>query len=149
MFFKNRKIRVRVAGIIIRDGKMLLIAHKKGKSEYWLVPGGGIDYGESARDALVREMKEELSADVIVNDLIFSCDSIDPSGARHVLNLFFICEPRDSVLSIGDDPRLSRFDFFSADELANLKIHPPCGGQLIRLLNGIPQPIYQGAVWEE
>ncbi|HNX57706.1 MAG TPA: NUDIX domain-containing protein [Spirochaetota bacterium] len=149
MFFKNRNIRVRVAGIITRDNKVLLIAHKKGREEYWLVPGGGIDYGESARDALIREMKEELSADVLVNDLVFSCDSIDPSGARHVLNLFFLCDSDDSVLKIGDDPRLSRFDYFSAEELSGLTIHPPCSEQLIRLLKGIPQPVYQGSVWEE
>ena len=149
MFFKNRNIRVRVAGIIMRDNKVLLIAHKKGRDEYWLVPGGGIDYGESARDALIREMKEELSADVSVNDLVFSCDSIDPSGARHVLNLFFLCDSGSSGLKIGDDPRLSRFNYFSAEELSSLTIHPPCGEQLVRLLNGIPQPVYQGSVWEE
>ena len=44
-------------------------------------PGGGIDYGESAVEALVREMREELSIDVTVKDLVFSCDSIEPTGS--------------------------------------------------------------------
>ncbi|HEY1405774.1 MAG TPA: NUDIX domain-containing protein, partial [Spirochaetota bacterium] len=71
-FFKRKNIRVRVAGIVIRDQKILLIAHRKKNDEYWLVPGGGIDYGESADEALAREMCEELSVDVRVNDLSFS-----------------------------------------------------------------------------
>jgi ADP-ribose pyrophosphatase YjhB (NUDIX family) len=141
-------IRVRVAGVIAREDKILLIAHKKKGEEYWLPPGGGIDYGESAVEALVREMKEELSIDVTVKDLVFSCDSIEPTGNRHILNLFFACESEGQPI-LGNDKRLSRFGYFNSEELAVIKIFPPCSRQLINYLQGKPQPIYQGSIWEE
>jgi len=43
--FSRKMIRVRVAGVIVHDNRILLIAHKKKGEEYWLPPGGGIDYG--------------------------------------------------------------------------------------------------------
>lgn len=44
---KLKNTRVRVAGVLVEEGKLLLIAHKKKKNIYWLLPGGGVDYGES------------------------------------------------------------------------------------------------------
>jgi 8-oxo-dGTP pyrophosphatase MutT (NUDIX family) len=38
-------VRVRVAGILINHEGVLLIAHKKDEDVYWLLPGGGVDYG--------------------------------------------------------------------------------------------------------
>ena len=52
--------RVRVAGILIEDDRILLIEHTKNDKKYWLVPGGGVDWGESAAEALIREFKEEI-----------------------------------------------------------------------------------------
>ena len=43
--------RVRVAGILIEDDRILLIEHTKNNRKYWLVPGGGVDWGESAAEA--------------------------------------------------------------------------------------------------
>lgn len=44
-------------GVCVRDGKLLLCRAKGGKTTY--LPGGHIEFGETGRDALVREMKEE------------------------------------------------------------------------------------------
>ena len=87
----TKAVRVRAAALVVRDGKLLLIGHSKDGLKYWLVPGGGVDFGESVTEALSRELIEELSLLVEAEDLVFSCDSIDPSGRRHVLNLFFSC----------------------------------------------------------
>ncbi len=45
-------------GVAIADGKILLCRAKGGKSTY--LPGGHIEFGETGREALVREVKEEL-----------------------------------------------------------------------------------------
>jgi ADP-ribose pyrophosphatase YjhB (NUDIX family) len=44
-------VRVRVGGILITNDGILLIAHKKDNNVYWLLPGGGVDYGESLSEA--------------------------------------------------------------------------------------------------
>ena len=48
-------------GVCVRDGKLLLCRAKGGASTY--LPGGHIEFGETGRQALVREVKEELGVD--------------------------------------------------------------------------------------
>jgi len=81
--------RVRVAGILIEDGRILLIEHTKNDKKYWLVPGGGIDWGESASEALIREFKEETSLDIEVEKFLFISETIAPDKQKHVINLYF------------------------------------------------------------
>lgn len=49
----------RVTGIVIRDGKILLIHRFKQGAEYYVFPGGGVEEGETWEEALKREMLEE------------------------------------------------------------------------------------------
>ena len=59
--YKYKKLRVRVAGLIEDDdGRILFVRQRKKKKDYWLLPGGGVEFGETAIEALEREMKEEL-----------------------------------------------------------------------------------------
>ena len=48
-------------GVCIRDGKLLLCRAKGARTSY--LPGGHIEFGETGREALVREMKEETGLD--------------------------------------------------------------------------------------
>ncbi len=48
-------------GVCVVDGKILLCRAKGGKTTY--LPGGHIEFGETGRQALVREIKEELGLD--------------------------------------------------------------------------------------
>lgn len=57
----------KAAGIIIRD-KQLLVERSQGK-EFFISPGGSIEEGETAKQALVRELKEEFTIDVSEDDL--------------------------------------------------------------------------------
>jgi len=59
-------VRVAVAVILRRDGQVLLAQRPSGKvyAGYWEFPGGKLEPGESPRDALVRELHEELGLDV-------------------------------------------------------------------------------------
>ena len=54
-----------VRGLVIKEAKVLLVHRFKNGSEYWVVPGGGVEEGESKIKALVREMWEETSQKVI------------------------------------------------------------------------------------
>lgn len=59
----------KASGLIIIDRK-LLVERSKGK-EYFIHPGGKLEKGESAKQALVRELKEEFQIDVDEADLEF------------------------------------------------------------------------------
>ena len=53
-------IEVIARGVCIRDGRLLLCRAKGGKTTY--LPGGHVEFGETGRQALVREVREELGA---------------------------------------------------------------------------------------
>jgi TDG/mug DNA glycosylase family protein len=49
--------------VVDPDGRMLLLRYGSGYDQWWITPGGGIDYGESDEDALRRELREELGVE--------------------------------------------------------------------------------------
>ncbi|MCI8555877.1 MAG: NUDIX domain-containing protein [Clostridia bacterium] len=55
-------------GIIIRDNAVLTMFRRKVKegkvTEYYVLPGGGIEDGENSEETVVRELKEEMSVDI-------------------------------------------------------------------------------------
>ena len=53
--------RIRVSALLQRGGKILLCRHEKAGREHWLLPGGGVNGGETLVSALRRELAEECS----------------------------------------------------------------------------------------
>ena len=79
-----------VAAIIIKEGKVF--ATQRGYGDWkgwWEFPGGKIEPGEEPRAALVREIKEELDADISVGDLLETVEWDYPSF--HLTMHCYIC----------------------------------------------------------
>jgi ADP-ribose pyrophosphatase YjhB (NUDIX family) len=58
--------RVTVKGMYVRDGKLLLAREIDTHGiEHWVLPGGGLDFGESIESGLQREIHEEMGVDVV------------------------------------------------------------------------------------
>ncbi|HEX8834358.1 MAG TPA: NUDIX domain-containing protein [Abditibacteriaceae bacterium] len=83
-------------GVIIQDGAILVNRGRNAKTgvEYFALPGGHIDPGESSRTAVERELEEELNAKVSVGELVFVSESIYPGrheddGRRQEIVLYF------------------------------------------------------------
>lgn len=103
----GNKLRVRVCGICIENGKLLLIKHKNlGKGGYlWAPPGGGVDFGESVEECLLREFKEETGLIIKVSEFLFVSEFL--LYPLHAIELFFKVEQIGGELMIGSDPELS------------------------------------------
>ena len=79
-----------VAAIIIKDGEVF--ATQRGYGEFkgwWEFPGGKIESGECPKDALVREIREELDAEISVGDLLETVEWDYPNF--HLIMHCFVC----------------------------------------------------------
>ncbi|MGR3811250.1 NUDIX domain-containing protein [Jiulongibacter sp. NS-SX5] len=57
-------MRVRVAALIIQDNKLLTMKYNYGGVDLFNLPGGNLEFGEEKREALARELQEELCIEV-------------------------------------------------------------------------------------
>lgn len=63
--------RIRAVAITIKDGQVLLMHRRKNGREYYVFPGGGVEVGETVEQAVVRELIEEASMDIVPEKLLY------------------------------------------------------------------------------
>lgn len=56
--------RINTRAILIENNYIYLIFRRKNNKEYYVIPGGGLDVGETIEENVLREIKEELSVDI-------------------------------------------------------------------------------------
>ncbi|RSX54567.1 NTP pyrophosphohydrolase with NUDIX domain [Bifidobacterium dolichotidis] len=86
-----------VGAAIVRDGLVLCGQRGPGKSlaGFWEFPGGKIEAGETPREALQREIEEELRCEIHVDQLV--CSSEYDYDFGHVRLTTFICHLIDGT----------------------------------------------------
>ena len=144
--------RRRVAGILIENERILLIEHSKNDKKYWLVPGGGVDWGESTAESLIREYKEETNLDIEVESFLFLSETIAPDKEKHVINLYFKVKRKDTSkenLKLGNEEMLTDLKFFEKEKIKNIKLYPNIKEQIIKLLNKEEIVPYLGLLWDK
>ena len=144
--------RIRVAGILIEENKILLIQHHKNDKKYWLIPGGGNDWGETTKEALIREYKEETNMDIEVDEFLFFSETISPDKKRHVLNLFYKIHrnnKNDSIIKLGEEAVLTDLKFVTKEELETMTIYPNIKENLLKLMNNEKIRTDLGSLWND
>lgn len=94
------KRRVNVRAIIWRQGKLLAVKHKSkdgGESDYWALPGGGLDPLETLEDGITREIIEELGVTPKIGRLLIGQQlKSGRNGRDEELEFFFhVANPND------------------------------------------------------
>ena len=100
-FYGNR-LRIRACAICIQNDALLLVNHRMNEGDFWSPPGGGIEFGESALDCLIRELKEETGLEGSQGEFIFAAEFIQPP--LHAVELFFHVPILEGTLAPGRDP---------------------------------------------
>ena len=122
---------IHVVAAIIREGEKLF-ATQRGYGEYkdkWEFPGGKVEENEAPEDALIREIKEELDADITVSGFLTTVEYDYPEF--HLSMDCFLAELKDgSSLSLKEHEAAK---WLSKDELGSVD-WLPADLTIIRLL---------------
>lgn len=139
----------RVSVIVVADEQILLVKHRKGNRQYWVLPGGRLEYGESFEECAVREMKEETGLEVAVDEFVFLSEAIAPDRSRHIVNVYLTAHVTGGILKLGDEPVLAAVDYLPIKDLESLTLFPPVGKIVIDSLPSTTKGCirYLGNLW--
>ncbi|MEO8289757.1 MAG: NUDIX hydrolase [Gaiellaceae bacterium] len=144
--------RIRVSAVLRREGRTLLIRQEKPGREYWMLPGGGVNGGETLVQAVHRELLEEcgIEEDLPLEGPIAVVESISPDRppTKHVVHIVFAGHlgGRSLEAVTSRDAAVRGHRLFGVDELLGLPIHPPIQRFLARWETGDPV-VYLGSMW--
>jgi len=100
------RIRAISVGLLIHDGRVLLESYPANgrHAEFLRVPGGGIEFGETAAAAVVREFREELDAPLDEVELLAVTENIydAPGGGGHeIVHVYRVSSTALAALAVG------------------------------------------------
>lgn len=118
----GNRVRVRVCGLCWTSEGLLMVNHRLADNrDFWAPPGGGIEFGETHAETLIREFGEETNLKIVPGEFLFACEFID--RPLHAIELFFRVTADPSGLRAGSDPELPIITdarFLSAAEIASM-----------------------------
>jgi 8-oxo-dGTP diphosphatase len=102
----GNQLRVRVCGICVQDGKILLINHAgmNESGEFWSPPGGGLQFGETIEDCLKREFLEETNTVISIGKFLKIREFLKPPF--HAIELFYEVKIESGIVKMGFDPEM-------------------------------------------
>jgi ADP-ribose pyrophosphatase YjhB (NUDIX family) len=135
----SARFNFRVAAVAIRGGRVLV--HRRVDEDFWSLPGGRVEMRETTREALAREMREELGVRADVGRLLWIVENFFDYDARayHELSFFYRVRlparfPR-APFRARDGRHTFAFHWHALAELRSLALRPSF---LVRSLRRLP-----------
>jgi ADP-ribose pyrophosphatase YjhB (NUDIX family) len=123
--------RIRAAGILIEEGKILLVKVKDHTGIYWIPPGGGMESEDaSTKETLRREFKEETNLQVQVGDLLCVREFKEQSPLRYHAEFFYVIEnyvgepSKENLVGLNDQEYIQEVEWVRVEDLKNLRVYP-------------------------
>ena len=107
---------------IYNDNHEFILIKRKNDpfKDYWALPGGFVDYGETTEHAAIREAKEETSIDVKLEKLFNVYSDPDRDPRRHTVSVFYLAHGNFDDAKADDDAK--DIAVFSFDDLEGKRI---------------------------
>ncbi|MGV8086493.1 MAG: NUDIX domain-containing protein [Candidatus Woesearchaeota archaeon] len=128
------KIIIRAATITISDGKVLLVNSKYSSDEYYLFPGGGVEFGETIEEGAIRETLEETGIKVSIKKLVHVNEYIFKSDwTKRSIAMFFLSEKiGDNFNTLtNDNGKIKSIEWVDIKKLDTIDIHPKILAELL------------------
>lgn len=113
---ENVKFHITVKGIVIYNNKILIMKKVKPSTDglgYWELPGGGLEYGETPHEALIRELREETGLDIKILKPVYTFTAIRPD--YQTVGIGFLSIPTNNHVTISEEH--TDFKFVETSEL--------------------------------
>src|SRR5438105_11293805 len=96
--------RIGVFALIFNNQKQILLGHRR-DIDWWNLPGGGMEAGETVEEAVGREVREETGLEVEVEQLV----GVYSKPQKHEIVLAFRCRVIGGILQATEEIRESRY----------------------------------------
>lgn len=101
----NRSSGFRAGGLIVKNNKLLVIRQILGDEEFYTIPGGTWETGETLEETCRREVLEEFGIDVEVKKLVFLLDT------KQRLAFYFACTTSETEIELGGPEKERMTDY--------------------------------------
>ena len=113
------------AAIVNPEGKLFLaLRSMKAKNErgLWETPGGGSEFGETMKQTVIREMKEEYGILVTPIQLLHTYDHILKEDGQHWIAVTFLCKIKSGKPTIKEPAKCEDIGWYSLEEAKKLPL---------------------------
>ena len=113
-----------VGAFIFNKDNQLLLAKSYKWRDFWIVPGGHIEWGESIEQAVRREVKEEVGLDVEDVELVATYEGIFPKEfheKKHFIYLQCRCKTSNDQKVKKDNREIQEYQWFTLEEAKSLQ----------------------------
>src|SRR5437660_12203651 len=96
--------RIGVFALIFDEDQRVLLAHRR-DIDWWNLPGGGMEVGETVEEAVCREVREETGLEVVVEYLV----GVYSKPQKQEVVLTFRCRIMGGTLAVTEESRECRY----------------------------------------
>ncbi len=115
-----KQITLRVYGLIINDKQEILLSDEFALGmRLTKFPGGGLEYGEGTRETLIREIREELDAEAVVEEHFYTTDFFQPAFSLpdfQLISIYYFARFKDIPYQKISTKAFDKPDFKAGDQ---------------------------------